>query len=309
VLGRGGQVRCATREGSWGDVPLPDVATAIAAGTGGTCALLRDGRVQCWGCDRPNEIGSESATFDFRRLDPPAGRVRGVSVGASQACATTTDGEILCWGHWFNRYAETSNMCDPQWLVLSRGQRSNAAYRVIAPPAAPDGLLIWLGRDGRVHPRAAEPPDPIGPILDLGGAGALAPTMGSLDIRPSEELGAKLGAGHLCAALEKGELACWGADLFGADAYSVAFPMAAVQVAVGNRHVCARLRDGTVRCWGQPWATPAAPIADGDGRTESEPYEIPILRGVAVVRIAPGNRDTACAVAEGAVTCWGDPLD
>jgi GH25 family lysozyme M1 (1,4-beta-N-acetylmuramidase)/alpha-tubulin suppressor-like RCC1 family protein len=79
---------------------LPAPATSVVAGAYHTCALLRDGRVACWGNNRFGQLGDGTRT---RRANPVL--VRGLSgpavrvaSGDSFACALLGIGTVQCWG-------------------------------------------------------------------------------------------------------------------------------------------------------------------------------------------------------------------
>jgi alpha-tubulin suppressor-like RCC1 family protein len=323
VLGRRGEVRCRAGRGEWSDVPLPAPATAIAASVEGTCALLADGRVHCWGCAAAcgvtDAAASERATVDFTRLNPPPAKIIGIVVGASRACAWTRDGDQICWGdagcervgqegYGYSATMSPLHFCSSNWInpSLFRTRLPSGSVQILEP-APPGRIPVWLGTDGHVHPDFAAPPGATARVVDLAGAGALTPMMNHLDFASSTGIRATLDDGHLCAVFETGEVTCWGAPLFRAAGYSITFSLKAVQVAVGERTACARSEDGTVRCWGRAAGDPRAPREDG-GASSDVPREMPLPARAEVVRVAPGERDTACAVAAGTVACWGDPL-
>lgn len=100
-------------------VPLPDRAVAIAAGERHSCAILREGRVACWGHNEGGMLGFPSEARCFPRwrgyCDAEPGIVEGVT-GAIEIVATrgqwrrtwalTEDGEVLVWPNADHRYVE-----------------------------------------------------------------------------------------------------------------------------------------------------------------------------------------------------------
>jgi alpha-tubulin suppressor-like RCC1 family protein len=68
------------------------------------CALLVDGRIECWGSNSEGALGRKTATESSDTHEP--GAVDGVPhaldvfVGASMSCALTSRREMLCWGRW-----------------------------------------------------------------------------------------------------------------------------------------------------------------------------------------------------------------
>jgi GH25 family lysozyme M1 (1,4-beta-N-acetylmuramidase)/alpha-tubulin suppressor-like RCC1 family protein len=111
---RFGQLGDGTRERRRQATPvrgLAGPARAVVAGASFSCALLEDGRVQCWGS---NEFGELGAGIAERELAAPGGLDAFASAGAFvaglpgevetlraaeiHACARTVAGDIECWG-------------------------------------------------------------------------------------------------------------------------------------------------------------------------------------------------------------------
>lgn len=77
---------------------IPEVST-LSGGAYHTCALLRSGRVACWGSDHYGQLG-DGKTDDSAVpviVDGVTGAVR-VSSGDRHACALNQNGEVWCWG-------------------------------------------------------------------------------------------------------------------------------------------------------------------------------------------------------------------
>jgi len=81
-------------------VGLPSPAIALSAGAGGTCAVLSDGDVYCWGSNLNGQLGDGSRIHRGRPVKVTglerAGRM--VSYGEEFSCATTQALRALCWG-------------------------------------------------------------------------------------------------------------------------------------------------------------------------------------------------------------------
>ncbi len=91
-------------------VSLAAAAHQVVVGTAHTCALLKDGRVQCWGDNSLGALGllkrakgcrKENGSF-FCSIPPPplqlSGKVRQLAAAGSHTCALLTDGKVQCWG-------------------------------------------------------------------------------------------------------------------------------------------------------------------------------------------------------------------
>jgi alpha-tubulin suppressor-like RCC1 family protein len=79
--------------------PLSEAATAVTANIAHACALLRSGRVECWGRVREGALGFDGGTDLYSQ-----GVVTGLSgaltvcAGKAHSCASFGDGGVACWG-------------------------------------------------------------------------------------------------------------------------------------------------------------------------------------------------------------------
>ena len=107
---RFGQLGDGSRTASATPVPVRGLAAparAVAAGFSFTCALLEDGRAQCWGSNELGELGSGRPEERPAKGTPPAPPAfvvglpgpAGLLVAAgNHACARDGQGRISCWG-------------------------------------------------------------------------------------------------------------------------------------------------------------------------------------------------------------------
>jgi alpha-tubulin suppressor-like RCC1 family protein len=72
-------------------------ALQVAAGTAGTCALLRDGALFCWG-PQVNGLRSRSADDPRRPILPPGRAVSATIQTNPTFCALGLDQRVRCWG-------------------------------------------------------------------------------------------------------------------------------------------------------------------------------------------------------------------
>lgn len=81
-------------------------ATAVAAGTSSTCALLDNATVRCWGGNTDGELGYGN-TRSIGDTETPATAspvelgqtATAIAVGDRAACATLAGGDLACWGY------------------------------------------------------------------------------------------------------------------------------------------------------------------------------------------------------------------
>jgi alpha-tubulin suppressor-like RCC1 family protein len=81
-------------------VGLARPATRVRAGSRHACAVLDDGRVQCWGDGANGELGNGRGISD-RALDPVSGLADVVWLSEADSgayCAIREGGSVVCWG-------------------------------------------------------------------------------------------------------------------------------------------------------------------------------------------------------------------
>ena len=133
VDGQAGQRRRASAYVSApAEVPLPAAARSVSAGGEHSCALLGDGRVECWGRDRERALDTRTAAGSSAQTAQTEMALRPVtqlSVGRRETCAVTVGGAVQCWG----------------------GVRAvRAAAHVAAPPAEPTPFTLVSAGAGHV---------------------------------------------------------------------------------------------------------------------------------------------------------------
>lgn len=251
------------------------VATAVAVGSGHSCARISDGTLRCWGQNLYGQVGDGTTTDRSTpvQVEGLAGlNVTAVAAGGSHTCARTSDGVMRCWGGNSSGQLGDGTNSDRSTPVVVSGL---SGLQVVAPVAGyvhscarlSDGSLRCWGDnsygqlgDGTTSERNA-------PVAVLGLSGQIVVEAGG-------------GEGHSCARLADGSLRCWGDNNDGQlgdgttlDRHTpvVVIGLAgidAIGLAVGGLHNCARISDGTLRCWGE----------NRDGRLgngESSAYPMP----------------------------------
>lgn len=245
-----GGVKCwgLARKGQLGQGDLTDIlspskvspiklrlpATAISASSyidygkggswgGATCALLKDGTVQCWGAteavshDSSNDVDASYAIGDDPRemAVVPALKFEGnlsvQSIRAGNASAVLlSDGSLRLWGYGPVFDSSPVGSTPAQLASLSATQmgdkvRSVDVQKYRACAVLGGGTLKCWGVDssgalglGDVHSTQGAPKDL--PSVDLGGRRAVK---------------VATGGNHTCAILDDGKLKCWGSNYNG----------------------------------------------------------------------------------------------
>jgi hypothetical protein len=82
-------------------VALAATALQVDARSNTTCALLSDGRIQCWGDGTGDQLGTDISPSLFSAtplLVPGIADAVDVAVGSAHACARSGSGVVSCWG-------------------------------------------------------------------------------------------------------------------------------------------------------------------------------------------------------------------
>jgi len=232
-------------------VPVPGIARArsVEAGSYHTCALLTDGRVQCWGYNESGQLGSASGTQIAHPVEVPRiNQAAGLAAGGSHTCALTVKGAVLCWG--FNQSGELGNgtkinssqpvavvNLDPARSVSAGTSHSCAVLRNGRVSCWGGNATGQLGNGGTV-----DSPTPV--------------AVGSV----AHAVAVAAGRFHTCAVLKGGKISCWGSNTHGelgtgpptGSLKPVIVPGIPLSTAVstGDGYTCALLREGLVKCWG-----------------------------------------------------------
>ncbi len=268
---------------------------ALAAAGELTCALLRDGRVACWGRNDMRQIepgmppGMGPRQFAFPNLVAGVTDAAEITAGPNHVCARRRDAAVLCWGQNATKPNLVSFGLAMPIAMAAGGQHTCALTADGAVQCWGSNTWRQLGDESETT-RAAPAPVP-----GVTGAVALA-----------------AGGRHTCARLRDGSVTCWGARSHGqlGDDYPTVIsrptkvadlPGGVAEIRAGGLHTCARLRNGTVACWGHnDWGQ----LGDRDAPARSAPWTVPGLTGVG--QIAVGD-DFTCARFEGTsrIGCWG----
>lgn len=224
---------------SFGDVDLNgDLAQDIAAGYDHTCALLRNGRVRCWGRNdygqlgygNTTPIGDDELPGSVGSIDVAGPAVR-IRANGYATCALLAVGTVRCWGD--NTYGQNGLGDASGWpwhatfraapeLEVNLGDSAldiAVGGQHVCALLAGGGVKCWGRGDngqlglGNFEHRYAPATDPI--PMDSG-------------VRIAS------GAAHTCVLLSTGRVRCWGSNALGQIGYpninNVSLPTENVQV-------------------------------------------------------------------------------
>ena len=200
-------------------VPIASRAAAIAAGAAHACALLADGRLQCWGA---NDSGQLGVGDDAPRATPTTvglgETALAISARGNQSCVLLSKGRIRCWGD--NAHGQLGlgdavarSAPDGAYVDLGNARTASAVAAGAAFTCAlldRDEVKCWgdnsvaeLGTSltGTAY---GDAPGELGdslPVVFQGGG------------RSVRAIAA--GAAHVCAILDTADVRCWGDNTHG----------------------------------------------------------------------------------------------
>jgi alpha-tubulin suppressor-like RCC1 family protein len=203
-----------------GSALLTDVVD-IDAGDGHACAVLRDGRVFCWGENANWQTGSSDVMFRTlaREVTGVTGAVE-VATGATATCARLANGTVQCWGG--NAYGQLGNggtTASATPVVVSG--LTNAAQLVAAADTfcarRGDGS-VWCWGDGRRGQ------------IGNGVTASVSSATATITVTNAAHLGG--GHEHFCAVLPDSGVRCWGRAAEGQIGNNMTRDMSAPQAAL-----------------------------------------------------------------------------
>ena len=319
--------------GSAGSSPIPLTATAIAASSSHTCALLSTGDVHCWGYGSYGQLGygnthsiGDDETPASAGNVPLGGRATAIAAGGHHTCALLSTGDVRCWGlgnsgqlGYGNTYTIGDNETPASAGNVPLGGKATAitagSYHTCALLTTGDVRCWGEGTSGQLG---------YGNTNRIGDNETPA-SAGNVPL--GVPLGAKVtaitaGSYHTCALLSTGDVRCWGEGFYGrlgygntnsigddetpASAGNVQFGGGAIAIAAGEYHTCALLTSGSLRCWGD-----GANGQLGYGNTHNiGDRDVPLFAGgvplgAQATAITAGDAHTCAVLTTGDVRCWG----
>lgn len=262
---------------SVGYVDIGGTATALAAGTNHTCAVLTGGSVVCWGSGSHGKLGYAN-TNNIGDNETPAsagtvnvgGVVTQIGAGDRHTCALLMNGAVRCWGSGANGrlgYGNTSSIGDDEVPAAAGDVSVGGTVSQLAVWGR--GACALVGSDVVCWGENGYGQLGYGNTTTIGDNEAPS-TAGTVNIgSPVAEIAGGGGAtgGYNCARTTSGQVYCWGAgsalgygyaqfnqrvgdDESPASAGPLILGGTADQLSAGDAAACARMTTGAVRCWG-----------------------------------------------------------
>tara|TARA_B110001452_G_scaffold107827_1_gene89405 strand:- start:4607 stop:6436 length:1830 start_codon:yes stop_codon:yes gene_type:complete len=236
-----------------------------------------------------------------------------IDTGAAHTCGILENGSAMCWGRdtygQLGDGGEATNNIRPSTYVdvpndVTISQIFTGPYRTCVL-LSNDGTNCWgFNENGQSGDESTNTyKSPTNPVNFPDG-------------RVAKSIG--MGHKHTCAILDNDQLACWGADLYGAlgngestseDEYapviiSTPADRTTVKVEAGVSHTCILMDDGGIMCWGRD---NVGQLGNGESNpTAYAPASDTILpEGRVAMDLSVGN-EHACAILDnGSAVCWG----
>jgi alpha-tubulin suppressor-like RCC1 family protein len=288
-------------------------ATAVTGGGTYTCALLKNGKVSCWGSNISGQLGDGTTNDSFTPV-----AVSGVSTATTitashgrmdsygHTCALLSDHTVKCWGRNIVGQLGTGDTTDSYTPISVTGLSGVVAVQA-----------------GGFHNCAII----TGGTVQCWGDNALGQvgdgTLATLHTTPFTVLGISnatalaLGGDFSCALLSGGTVKCWGGNgqgrlgdgllLQSLSTPDISPPVTvvgitnAIAISAGRGHACAVLSNHTIQCWGD---NSAGMLGNGMFTNSSTPVTVTGISNA--IGITGGAVHTCARLADSTVQCWGD---
>jgi alpha-tubulin suppressor-like RCC1 family protein len=265
----------------------------MESGQAGTCVILDDGNVSCWG----GIAGTNPAT---PRIVSPISNDRVKSLGIGyDICAIFESGSLRCMDRTFGWSQPINFGVSSLPITIAVGEKHYCAIM-------DDGrVMCWTTGNNNQ-----------GVLGDGSTSGRATPDYTSSFGTSRTAVGIASGDEHTCVILDNGQVSCWGDGNYGqigdGDGVDKASPSLtsslgqgriAVAISAGARSTCALLDDGNVSCWG---ANNQGQLGKGDYSGSIVPVQtnsIPSSR--TAIGISLGGSHGCALLDNGAVACWG----
>jgi len=293
-------------------VPEPVAATglnsgmvAVAAGGYHSCALGKDGSVQCWGKNGFGQLGNDSSE-DSAIPVAVSGLPAAVEIqaGYGHTCARLEDDTLRCWG---------SN----RWGELGDGSSDMSGQSDAHTPREVPGLGPVLSFALGVDNTCAVTRSGSAKCWGNNNSGQLGTGTTEAAPSPVQVVGLETGVTQIgvgssvgCAVTAQGTAKCWGDNNRGqlGDKTTVRSLLPvdvsdltdAVVIQPGYVHTCVLTTDASVKCWGDGSNGQLGSHTDADNKSQPGPG----LSGV-VQLSSQGSSNCAVLSSPKTIQCWG----
>ncbi|MGZ3453363.1 MAG: RCC1 domain-containing protein [Polyangiales bacterium] len=296
-----------------------NAVSQLAAGRAHTCALRRDGSVDCWGANDRGQLGN--GTYDSKtapvKVTGLPGKPSQIAAGGDHTCARIGD-KVWCWGNDGNGElgdgTPGGSSTKPVAVTGLSGATSVIAGGTFTCAMQSSGhALCWGANDkGQLGDTTTTPRSK--PGAEVGGSDGIA------------FLGISGGPSHACGRRSSGGIAVWGDNAtsqsgFASPSTQATFPTPTIGlptdpaamsfvtdasgIAAGGGHCCASRAAGIVICWG---ANDRGQLGNGlvePGPGRKDFVEVGALPAVSPATLVAGGEHTCARASTGSVYCWG----
>jgi alpha-tubulin suppressor-like RCC1 family protein len=302
-------------------IEVNGLTNAVAVSVGGfdgkgtSCAVLRAGKIMCWGTGEDGQLGGGSTSNSTIPVEVSGiTDAVAVAVGGQFACAlrkggSVTNASVMCWGNNQDRQLGIDGASSLIPVAVDVGLNFPDFVPISISAGATHSCVLM--QNGAIHK----------PICWGNNRKAQAGQSLSIDsVLPADIDGLSAavdaistGSSHTCVVVDDGAITCWGANADGQLGNGAASILSiepvrvlgisdAVGVSAGSSHTCALRVSGEVMCWGDG---SSGKLGNGrDTGSSTSPVRVEGLRDV--VAITAGKSHTCALRATGALLCWGE---
>lgn len=286
-------VGCAKRKkGSSYDAQL------LSAGGSSACAVMKDGRLRCWGAVASEYPDPLPGFTDIQSACVRDRNACAISNGTARCTNGTTIPDVVQVSCERDRICTLGSArkritCGTYWIDLSlvssiaSGPTTTCAIDEFAVPHCFGSNVDGLVGDGTTAPEGAGSP------------------------RLTNVTAISVGAHHACAVTKQELVYCWGRNTHGQlgdgtfTDHLVPEPVSNLAgvdvVAAGAEHTCAHRKDDTIRCWGSD-----AHHQLGLGGTPQDTPNATLVPGLyEATTVTCGDAFTCARMKDGWLRCWG----
>ncbi len=258
----------------------------VSSGTSFSCAVLDDGRVQCWGQNNKGQLGDGTHKSSMQPVTvSEISSARKVSAGRDSACAVLDSGAIQCWG------SNTYGILGGDLVLYSAIPETVQGIGSAVSVGVGKDFACALLREGTVYCWGNN---------DRGQLGTTSVPKSHLPLQVqniSSAVSLSVGDDSSCVILADGKLSCW-SNPWIADGSTVERNVE--KVVIGAAFACALHFEKTINCWGFNASSQL-------GRSDIMDSILPVaFEGDSRFTDLSARQYSACAVTlDRRVKCWG----